>query len=54
MLIALISALVHEIGVIMLDLLLLPSLTHNISSQHKHIASAGTENGKSFRPLQVR
>jgi hypothetical protein len=54
MLITIISAVVYEIGIIMLDMLLLPSFSYYISSKHKHISSARAENGKSFCTLQVR
>ena len=54
MLIAVARAALHEDGVAVLDLLLLPPLARHIPPQHKHIASAGAEDGKSFRTLQVR
>lgn len=54
MLITIISAVVYEIGIIMLDLLLLPSLTHHISTKYKHISTARAKDGKSFCTLQVR
>lgn len=53
MFITLISTAVYEAGIVMLDLLLLSSLIDDISTQYKHIASAGTKDGKSFCTLQV-
>ena len=53
MFITLISTAVYETGIVMLDLLLLSSLIDDISTQYKHIASAGTKDGKSFCTLQV-
>jgi hypothetical protein len=51
--IALISTAVHEIGIALLDLLLLSPFADDFPPQYKHIAATGTKNGKSFRTLQV-
>lgn len=52
--IAIISVVVYEIGVVVLDLLLLSSFINCIPEKHKHIPTAWTENGQSFRSLQVK
>lgn len=48
-----ISAVVHEISVVVLDLLLLSSFINNLSQEHKYLAPARTEDGQSLRSLQV-
>lgn len=53
MFIAIISVVVHEISVAVLDLLLLSSFINYISSEYEHIPSAWAEDGQSFRSLQV-
>lgn len=52
--VAIISAVVYEIGIVMLDLLLLSSFVNYIPEKHKHIPPAWAEDGQSFRSLQVR
>lgn len=53
MFVNIISAFVHEISFVVLDLLLLSSFINNLSQEHKHLPPARTEDGKSIRSLQV-
>ena len=54
MFVTIIIFVVYEIGIIMLDMLLLSSLINYISKQYEHNTTARTENGKSVCSLQVR
>lgn len=54
MFVTIISVAVHEISVVVLDLLLLSSFINYIPKKYQHIPTAWTENGQSFRSLQVR
>ena len=54
MFVTIIIFVVHEIGIIMLDMLLLSSLINYFSKQYEHNTTARTENGKSVCSLQVR